>query len=243
MLPKNIKISLPEKIANDLRLKIIMGSIEKGIHLNEISLSEDYGVSRGSIRQAIAILSNEGLVETLSNGRSNVFGFSITEIEDYYKLRLFIESEAMKKIIQLPYDDKYTQFIDSLSKCIDSIDLSLHPGLIQENFYNSDIEFHYLIVSFSGSQISKQVWRTLSNINRTIHALKSTLLIQSDDQILKDVAKVSASHRKIISCLNKKDWDTLSKELEWHLENSVTLYKSLTQTINSIPQANSNRFE
>ena len=115
---KQLKVSLPTKIADELRHDIFLNILKEGELLNEIALSEKYGVSRGPIRQAISMLLNEGLLESLSNGRTKVIGFKSAEMQDYYNLRLFIESEAIRKILLKPDDQNFRNWLNQLSDIV-----------------------------------------------------------------------------------------------------------------------------
>jgi DNA-binding GntR family transcriptional regulator len=54
------------QIADELRSKIIRGALEQGAQLpTESALAEQYSVNRNTIRQAVGVLVNEGLVESV----------------------------------------------------------------------------------------------------------------------------------------------------------------------------------
>lgn len=55
-------MSLGEKIASELRLQIINGTIPTGEILSENRIAADFGTSRSPVREAMKSLSNEGLI-------------------------------------------------------------------------------------------------------------------------------------------------------------------------------------
>src|SRR5690606_25266292 len=93
--------SLPAMIARQIYEKVVAGQLKAGDRLpTESELSESFGVSRTVVREAIAQLRHEGIVET----RRGVGAF-ITEPERRQFLRLddlsLNEPEAFRSLFQL----------------------------------------------------------------------------------------------------------------------------------------------
>lgn len=227
---KQIKISLPTKIADELRHDILLNILKSGEMLNEIALAEKYGVSRGPIRQAVAMLSNEGIIEALPNGRTRVIGFKSAEMQDYYDLRLYIETEAIKKVLSQPDDQDFRDWLNRLNEIIkrcEDIQLLHHD----EQLHELDYEFHLSIVEHADSKISQQVWKMLSNFNRSIMTLKKLYLA---NQELGSFDSTIKSHTTIVSALASRDLEAALKELAWHIENSIQIYKKILSGISSV---------
>ena len=56
------RVSLTDSIAKELSARILDGEIEPGTNLREVELSQDLGVSRQSLRAALAQLNGNGLL-------------------------------------------------------------------------------------------------------------------------------------------------------------------------------------
>jgi len=143
---ENLKTKLSQKISDILRQEILQNKITEGDHFNEAVLAERFGVSRGPIREALRILETEGLVVTPPNGRTLAHQFTPDDIDSYYNLRYFIESESIKKILAAPADDSYWQWIDEMEQrllksreYLDSND--------EGSFTQMDSEFHLSILT------------------------------------------------------------------------------------------------
>lgn len=54
-------VSLGEKIAFNLRLRIVNGTIRKGSKLSKNQIATEFGTSRSPVREALKTLENEGL--------------------------------------------------------------------------------------------------------------------------------------------------------------------------------------
>jgi DNA-binding GntR family transcriptional regulator len=79
-----------------LRDAILGGVYKPGERLNESKLSREFNVSRIPIREALALLQEQGLV--MNHPRRGMFVNSLTE-EDVQKingLRIILEAEALK---------------------------------------------------------------------------------------------------------------------------------------------------
>lgn len=88
--------SLHGKIFSYLQNDILNGKYKTGESLIETKLSEEFGVSRTPIREAIRQLELEGLVQTIPNKGAIVTGLSAKDIEDIYTIRLAIEGLAAR---------------------------------------------------------------------------------------------------------------------------------------------------
>jgi len=67
-----------------LRDRISTHAIPPGTKLNEIPLSEEFGVSRSRIREALANLEQRGLVERIHNQGARVAKLDATDIYNMY---------------------------------------------------------------------------------------------------------------------------------------------------------------
>ena len=59
--------TLRENVVDEIRMKILNREYEPGMRIVEQNLSDELGVSRGPIREALRQLEQEGLVEYVRN--------------------------------------------------------------------------------------------------------------------------------------------------------------------------------
>ena len=71
-------MGLGEKVAEALRSLIITGQLAPGERLVEGVLAEQFGVSRGPVREALTELVSEGLIES---SRRGAFVIGMTEVD------------------------------------------------------------------------------------------------------------------------------------------------------------------
>ncbi len=88
--------SLREKVFNILEEDLLRGVYKPGESLIESKLSEELGVSRTPIREAIRQLELEGLVRYIPNKGAVVLGISSEDVDDIYTIRMMIEGLAVR---------------------------------------------------------------------------------------------------------------------------------------------------
>ncbi len=89
--------SLGDRVYLTLREYLRAGRVNTGQPLQEVALAAQLGVSRTPVREALARLASEGLLQ--SDGRSFVMpALSEADIDDIYELRLLLEPEAVRQV-------------------------------------------------------------------------------------------------------------------------------------------------
>lgn len=73
-----------------LRADVISGALQPGQRLSEASLSREYGVSRSPVREALASLERDGLVERIGMV-ARVRERTAEEMLDIYQVRIYLE--------------------------------------------------------------------------------------------------------------------------------------------------------
>jgi len=93
-------VGVTESAARLLRQEIIMGKILPGAKLNEIELSNRYGISRPPLREAFRKLEYENLVENVPRKGTYVTEISKEDCEQVYFTRRLLERAAIDAIAQ-----------------------------------------------------------------------------------------------------------------------------------------------
>jgi GntR family transcriptional regulator of vanillate catabolism len=84
------------EVAELLRERILSGEIPPGSQLQQIPLSEELGVSRTPIREALTVLAKDGLVTYEPNRGYKVRSFSMEDVIAAFDVRARLESLACK---------------------------------------------------------------------------------------------------------------------------------------------------
>lgn len=145
--------SLYRRAADLIREAIIVGELKPGTRLVESEISEQLGISRGPIREAIRELEQEGLVRSFPNRGAVVVASSEVEVHELLiPIRLVIESFAVTRAIgNIDESD-----VEVLKGFVDSMG---HGDLTAT--VDADIAFHEYLLEKSGEPNALQIWRTI----------------------------------------------------------------------------------
>lgn len=91
--------SLAHLVAGQVREAIITGVLPLGENISEDRLVAQFGVSRTPVRDAMAILSSEGLVVVRPKRGSFVFETSLEDILQICDYRIVLETQAVRRAV------------------------------------------------------------------------------------------------------------------------------------------------
>ena len=94
------RTTLRERALEALRSAITSGRYRPGDHLGEVDLATHLGISRGTVREALRHLQQEGLVTAGNRGMLRVNTISPKEVRELFRVRAALESLAVTEIIR-----------------------------------------------------------------------------------------------------------------------------------------------
>ncbi|HET9348812.1 MAG TPA: GntR family transcriptional regulator [Arthrobacter sp.] len=150
------KKSLREQALSALRIAITSGELEPGRHLVETELSDMLQISRGTLREALRQLEQEGLLSAGPRGRLSVRHLDAKEIRDIFAVRAALESLAARTLCELPDRVKVTA---SLRIAIEAMAAAAEGSL--EERIESDLEFHRTMCRLTGNETLLHSWESL----------------------------------------------------------------------------------
>ncbi|GAB6902217.1 GntR family transcriptional regulator [Kineosporia succinea] len=89
-----------------LRDMILDGQMAPGERINEVSLAQALGISRGPLREAIQRLAAEGLLTVISHRGAFVRTFERYQVDELYDLRTALESHVVRLVCQRATDEE-----------------------------------------------------------------------------------------------------------------------------------------
>ncbi|MEM7736158.1 MAG: GntR family transcriptional regulator [Deinococcota bacterium] len=190
--------SLREQVVEHIRQAIVEGQLKPGDHMVEVQLTEQLGISRTPLREALILLEREGLVETIRHKGTYVRSFSVNDVDDIFSMRTTLENFAGERIIhELGTSDysKLERLIDTQQKFINTNDF--------KRVRATDMDFHRYLVVRSGHPHLLRSW---SEIVAQIAAL---LYKRAETNPQYDEAKVITDHQRILAAYKDRDIDAL----------------------------------
>jgi DNA-binding GntR family transcriptional regulator len=85
-----------KEIHDQIRDRILRGAFDTKGPISQVQLSQDLGVSRTPLREALRLLEREGLIESEPNRRVRVPPMSIGELEQLYAMRVVLEALGLR---------------------------------------------------------------------------------------------------------------------------------------------------
>jgi len=185
---------------------ILAGGLAAGERLNEVSLAETLGISRGPLREAIQRLASEGLLRVVTHKGAYVRALSPTELTDLYELRIAIETHAVRLGIQRA--DAHQ--LRKLRALLGRTRAVLEAG--DDAHYPSDLDLHEQLVELADSQALRQALR---DTNARIHLARAR---SAYDPVRARAAL--AEHQEIVEHVLAGHGDEAALALEKHLHLS-----------------------
>jgi len=88
------RTALAVEITNRLRQMILEGQLEPGEKVNEKRLTEQFGVSRTPLREALKVLANEGLLDLIPHRGAVITRQSEAELAEVFRVLAALEGLA-----------------------------------------------------------------------------------------------------------------------------------------------------
>ncbi|NMN93814.1 GntR family transcriptional regulator [Antrihabitans stalactiti] len=150
------KTSLRQQAVDALRRAITSGQLAPRSPLVETELSEMLQISRGTLREAMRQLQQEGLITVGARGRLIVRHLDDKEIRDIFAVRAALESLAARELAQLP--DR-APAIATLRATLDAMARAGNENL--EGRIEADLEFHRTLCRLTGNETLLHSWISL----------------------------------------------------------------------------------
>ena len=149
------------KIADELRGQIASGVIAPGMRLGQIELASQFNSSPVPVREALKLLTSEGIVEHDPNRGFFVARLSSEEARQLFRMRHLLEDEIL---LSIEWPSK-TQLAD-LKKRAKELE-NLLAARKKREWWDSQLEFHLMIFELSPHKIMiREVMRLWTLTNR-----------------------------------------------------------------------------
>lgn len=178
--------------ANSIKDAILEGQLLPGEPLHEIELSEKLNISRGTVREALRLLSQEGLVEVIPYRGAFVACLTPQMVEEIYTLRALLEPYAVRLCMEKGAFDAET--LDQMAALVRRMGEMEQAGNYSETI-KADIRFHEIISERCGHRLLTEVLKNLQSM--TLMFILSTKLYQSD--MISDEVTHQAIYEGILS--------------------------------------------
>jgi DNA-binding GntR family transcriptional regulator len=136
------RASTAEQVAGALRELIIDGAITPGAHLSEASVSQQLGVSRNTVREALQILVSQGLVRREIHRGAYVAELDADDVRDLFRVRRLVELAAVRESVERGTD------LSALDRRLDAVAAATDPA----RALAAELEFWHSLVALVNSE-------------------------------------------------------------------------------------------
>lgn len=184
--------TLREQVLERVRSLIGTGELAPGTRLVEQQLSDRLGVSRGTVREALRQLQEEGVVTSNSRGPVHVRALAPKEVADIYQVRAALEGLAAEMAAVSP--DR-ARFVVAMKR--EAAGLA-NPRLSHQRRIEHDLRFHELLCEASGNPTLLRAWQHLSGPIRG-------LLISAGPELIRPFQESPDGHTATLAAVEAGD--------------------------------------
>ncbi|WP_280218485.1 GntR family transcriptional regulator [Nocardia neocaledoniensis] len=204
------------------------GELSPGQRVDQRAVSERLNVSRTPLREALRALAADGILVRTHNAGYDVAKLSAADLLQYYSIRTFLETEALRTI-EWPNEEQLMALKQANEECERAADEASIDSLVVANR-----QFHFLMFSWSPLTIMaseiQRVWR-VSDPYRALHL--------SNAERRK---RVGNDHQRMIDAVEQQDASRLIKLMDSHRAASRKILQdmlgpSLSPALMALPQS------
>jgi DNA-binding GntR family transcriptional regulator len=187
--------TLTAATAQNIQEAILRGYFAPGDPLREADLSESLGVSRGTVREALRLLHQEGaLVEIIPHRGAFVIKLSVERAREIYTLRALLEPYAVRIAME---NRAYTPAdLDQLEALVLQL-MELENERNDPALVKTDMEFHHVATRACNHQLLLEMVGKLQSQTR--------VLIFNTKRYRSDKVPDSVTHRAILEGIRSGD--------------------------------------
>lgn len=209
------------EVAEDLRRRIIGGEIPRGQRLpSERELADQLGIARATVREALQILRDEGVLTTIRGRSGGAVVTDLGALEELWYERIRENPEELDNIFdfRLAVETRSAYLAalrrdgDDLAAMQHSIDVLLgKEGESPAVFREADAEFHNAVANASRNErLSEAIREARGDIFFPFDTLPHPVY----------VAPTLQGHLAVLSAIRRMDAKTAAEAMEAHLEHT-----------------------
>ena len=210
MNPKS-RGSLTERVTERLRQAILDGEVELGDVLSEDKLATILGVSRSPVREAFAILEQQGLIDVRPQRGSFVFLPTPEDTQNLCEFRRMVETEALRQSMRRARDE-------TLASMKKAANLMHEAAIINDGLgtARADDSFHATLIQNCGNPYLINAYTLVSGKVAALRSHRSNIPTRN---------QANAEHFAIIEKLEQGDIDAAIDLLTSHILMMRERYK------------------
>jgi DNA-binding GntR family transcriptional regulator len=197
--------SIVDAVADALRKAILSGEHAPGAPLTEALLSQQYDVPRPTVRTAVRMVMQDGLLRREPNRSVYVPALTAEDIQDLFSVRRVLEVDAVSKLVTRDLTPTAALRAQRMLE-------SLTPEDGWDDVVRYDFELHQALIDTIDSPRMSKIYSSISAEIR--------LALTQLRPIYTSPAQVASEHRALIDAIVSKDVRVATAATREHLDDS-----------------------
>jgi DNA-binding GntR family transcriptional regulator len=199
-------VSIADRVCGILQERILSGELEAGSRLHQENISEELGVSRTPVREALARLAADGLVELFPNRGARVADVALEDMRTAYEARLGVEPLAAR----FAADRRTSEQLEEMKAAAGDQRKTRDPRAT----YAAIRRFHLAVVDAAGNPLLSRFAGSLWTGRIAIHVF----LRQADRAVLDADAE---EHEEILAAIERGNGELAERLMHEHIAVSL----------------------
>jgi DNA-binding GntR family transcriptional regulator len=215
-MPRLDNLTLRERVHDFLKGEILANRYPPGSELLEVPLSEELGVSRGPVREALRSLESEGLVEITPRRGAVVVSLTKRDFLEAYQVRESLEALGVRLAVpRLSEAD-----MDALDAQLDAMAVHAQASDL-DAFFEVNAAFHEAFMDASQNRKLIEVYRRLM--------AQMGPYRRPSAQLRGNVERSIAEHREILVSARARDVEAAVAHLMKHVQVPQRMLEGMTE--------------
>jgi len=224
MLEQVITETLQEKVYGVIRDSITKNDLLPGQGLAIEKLAQELGVSPTPVREALARLVGDGLVERTQNKIAFVAKITIEDVHQVYEVRKLLEPYAASLTTKRlssghNLEDKLRgvkQEVGEIQGILTTATISLTSSQY-EAYLGIDLQLHEIMLEALGDTLLAKVFSLVGKHSLRIRSFAEAIAGPSRGEVIHNI---TGEHLVIIEALLGKDSERVQEAVKQHLDNA-----------------------
>lgn len=198
---------LRDEVLLTLRQALMTGAFAAGERIREVDLAARLGVSRGTLREALRHLEQEGLVVTSPHRGTFVVNPTPEEVADIFGLRIALEAYAAEEAARLITGEE----LDALQDIVHDFATVANVATLAPRL-ELDFHFHELVLEAANNARLLHVWADVCGPLRVLLAAIAKPFMSTNSLV--------DHHQHVVDALRARDGAGARRVITTHLEYS-----------------------
>jgi DNA-binding GntR family transcriptional regulator len=210
------RVFIKDEAYERLNKLIVTGELAPMTKIRITDLSEQLGISRTPLREALLRLENDGLIISKANRWTMVAPININDALNIYPIIASLECLALKEAFD-KLEDKDVEELDKINEEIKAIDAD--KDLLKK--IQTDNLFHKKIIDMSGNV---EIYPLIENLKRKVQRME---IFYYED--IQGYSKTYDSHKIIINSLKERNLENSLEALKKNWEDTLEIFHRIAE--------------